>query len=159
MCRGVCVCVQGGADIAARGCVCLHVGADIAAKIVKLMQIRISLFLPYYFSLPCSLFQVSILLPFLPLNQNLINNTQYYNILGIILGANQHNNKQILHKEQTKGMFHKLQRTSFNFLFDFLLYQSNLIVAMHPFSSFKLVNAQSISKEQHQSAQKLHQLN
>ena len=31
------MCVQGGADIAARGCVCLHVGADIAAKIVKLM--------------------------------------------------------------------------------------------------------------------------
>nr|POE44972.1 3-oxo-delta(4,5)-steroid 5-beta-reductase [Quercus suber] len=46
-----------------------------------------------------------------------------------------------LHKEQTKGLFHKLQRTSFNFLFDFLLYQSNLIVDMHPFSSFKLVNA------------------
>ena len=68
MCRGVCVCVQGSADIAARGCVCLHVGADIAARIVKLMLIRISLFLPYYFSLPCSLFQVSILLPFLPLN-------------------------------------------------------------------------------------------
>ena len=37
MCRGVYVCVQGGADIAARGCVCLHVGADIAARIVKLM--------------------------------------------------------------------------------------------------------------------------
>ena len=46
-----------------------------------------------------------------------------------------------LHKEQTKGMFHKLQRTSFNFLFDFIQYQSNLIVDMHPFSSFKLVNA------------------
>ena len=75
MCKGVqgsvCVCVQGGADIAARAQgvhVYLDVGADIVARIVKLLQIRISLFLPCYFSLPCSLFQVSILLPFLPLN-------------------------------------------------------------------------------------------
>ena len=75
----------GGAYIVARVCVCrcdscvckgvqgsvrvyVQGGADIAARIVKLLQIRILLFLPCYFSLPCSLFQVSILLPFLPLN-------------------------------------------------------------------------------------------